>query len=55
MCVVGSFRWQCVLLGFLGDNVGFCMFQVAMCLDGSFRWQCVLFGLLGGNICCFMF
>jgi len=25
MCLVGSFRWQCVLFGVSGGNVYFCM------------------------------
>jgi len=46
MCVVGSFRWQCVLLGLLGGKVSFlyvvggnvcCMFYVAMSVVSS-RW-----------------
>ena len=32
MCVVGSFRWQCVLFGLLG-GIGTCwVFKVAMCV-----------------------
>jgi len=54
MCVVGSFRWQCVLLGLLGGNVCCWVYEVAMCVT-SFRWQCVLLGLLDSNECFWVF
>jgi len=50
MCIVGSFRWQCVLLGLLGVILCCWVFYVAICIVGSFRRQCVLLGLLGGNM-----
>ena len=53
MCIVGSFRWQCVL-GLWGGNVCCWVFEVAMCGVGSLRWQCVL-GVLGGNVWCWVF
>jgi len=49
MCVVRSFRWQCVLMGVLGGKVSCWVFDMAMCVVVCFRWQCVLLCILGGN------
>ena len=54
MYIVGSFRWQCVLLYVLGGNMCFWVFYVAICVVGSFRWQFELY-VVGGNIFCCMF
>jgi len=64
ICIVGSFRRQCVLLGLLGGNMclhalsgNVCcwVFDVGMCAVGSFRWQNELVGLFGGNMYCWVF
>jgi len=54
MCGVGSFRWDCVLLGSLGGNVCCWVFEVAMCVFVCFKWQCVVLGLLVGHVCCWV-
>jgi len=54
MCVVASFRWQCLLLGLLGGNVYYSVFHVAMSVPKAFRWQCVLY-VLGGNVYSWVF
>jgi len=51
MCVVGCFRWQCVLLYVLcgkRELLGLLRCKVSV---GSFRLQCVLLGLSGGSVC----
>jgi len=64
MCVVGSFRWQCVLLyvlcgkGFVKSFKWQSEFLVLLSVKenfGSLRCQSVLLGLLGGNVCCCRF
>jgi len=55
MCVFGSFRRQCVLLGLLGGKVSCWVFYVAKCVVVSFRWQSLFPCLLGGNVCSWVF
>jgi len=54
ICVVGSLRWQCVLLRLLGGNVCCWVLYVEIRIVGSFRWQYVLY-VLDSNVGCSIF
>jgi len=54
MCVVVSYRWQCVLFGILGGNMYCWVFYVAICVVVCFGWLCML-SLLGGGVCYWVF